>query len=318
MCAAQACPCAHQAHQFRARLYGLLYSGLVLATVFLTSIFNEQSVAYALVLNAPYMMCGSLVFLYFLQMFILYKGDQRRPRLRRASAYQPMIQDPALAELAREVELQIETSEAMLGWERQYLRRLVAGIGRNIDEEDAIECARQLQEVRDAEAAEAAAEATFWERVRGATRRSLSHASIWMSEQLSKVATRLIFGPGLGIGRLSTRLLSGIVMQLMISYNLAVFLCFQFAALAQDYLDTKWTEQVEALCIIGSISAAVLTYVIVFVQALITLRNFRRHVGLLRAGDYSFIPGGKKNKYDLNDTVGYMGFQVRPRLHHQA
>ena len=81
----------------------MLYSGLVLGTVILSSVFNDQSLVYALVLNAPYMLCGALVFLYFFHAFTLYKGSKRRPARRRNSVVLAAIADEAVA-ISRQVE----------------------------------------------------------------------------------------------------------------------------------------------------------------------------------------------------------------------
>jgi len=98
----------------------------------------------------------------------------------------------------------------------------------------------------------------------------------------------------------------------MISYTTAVFLCFHFADALEDWLESKWSEELEALYVTCTIIAASITSTIVFVQALLSLRNFRTHIARLRRGDYEFVPGGKQhNRFDLNDTIGYTGFQVR-------
>ena len=292
----------------------MLYSGLVLGTVILSSVFNDQSLVYALVLNAPYMLCGALVFLYFFHAFTLYKGSKRRPARRRNSVVLAAIADEAVREAVNDIELSIRESEDLLTWERQYVRRLLAREGRNIDAEDAAEDAAHRAEERETDAAEAAAEKGL-EKARGAVRRASKRVSQFLGGILGAVGGRLLLGAGFVGGRFSTRLLCGIIMQLMISYNLAVFLCFQFVAIAEPYFGGNWDEEIEALFIIGSISAASLVFLIVFLQALMTLRNFRIHIGRLRRGDYAFVPGGKKkNKFDLNDTVGYMGFQVKKGL----
>jgi hypothetical protein len=150
--------------------------------------------------------------------------------------------------------------------------------------------------------------------VRGVLRRWVRRAGDGCAWLLHACGARLLLGAGLSGARLSTRLLCGLVMQLMISYNVAVYLCFELSSLAEPFFGGDWDDAVEALFVIGSIVAAVLTYCVIFVQTMITLRTFRWHVGRLRAGDYGFVPGGKrKYTYDLSDTVGYMGFQVRPR-----
>ena len=281
-----------------------------MGTVILSSVFNDQSQVYALVLNFPYMVCGGLVFLYFLHAFLLYKGSKRRPARRRSSVALPSVMDERLRALVAEVELNVRENEQSITWERSYLRRLLAGEHRDIEAEDKAEALALRAEEREADAAEAAAETGF-ESVRGATRRALRRAGTWLGGTLFAIASRLLFGAGFSGGRLSTRLLCGIVMQLMISYNLAVFMCFQFAGIAEPYFGSDWDAEIEALFIIGSIVAAVLTFIVVFLQSLITLRNFRSHISRLRRGDYAFIPGGKKNTLDLSSTVGYMGFQVR-------
>jgi len=300
-----------QAHQFRARLYGLTYSGLVLGTVFLSSIFNEQSPLFALMLNAPYMFSGSLVFLYFLNTFVLYKGNKRRPPRRRDNFYQLAQHDPALAALVCEVENEMREAEQLVTWERGYVRRLLAGPGRDVDAEDRAEAARMKAEQREAEAIEAA-EARGLERVLGPVRRAVNHASEVVSGVLHRAAARLLRGSGFSGGHLATRLLTGIIMQLMISYTTAVFLCFHFADALEDWLESNWSEELEALYVTCTIIAASITSAIVFVQALLSLRNFRTHIARLRRGDYEFVPGGKQhNRFDLNDTIGYTGFQVR-------
>ena len=47
------------------------------------------------------------------------------------------------------------------------------------------------------------------------------------------------------------------------------------------------------------------------VQTNFTIYNFREHIKRLRRGDYGMVPGGTEHKFDINDTIGFIGFSVR-------
>lgn len=86
--------------------------------------------------------------------------------------------------------------------------------------------------------------------------------------------------------------------------------------LAAPYLGTDMADEIETLIVWTTVFATSLSFLIILFQALLTLRTYRIHMGYLRKGDYSFIPGGgtvagrKKLRYDLTDTSGFVGFQV--------
>lgn len=94
-------------HRSRGRLFGMIYSGLVLCTVFLTSVYNDQSRVYALVLNAPYMICGTLIFGYFAAAFAFYRPP------------------PKSEKAARDRQRPLRLDKYFFEFEKSYVRKLV-------------------------------------------------------------------------------------------------------------------------------------------------------------------------------------------------
>lgn len=64
----------NQVHRFRGRVYGLVYSSVMLGTVIITSIFTDQPRVYTVVLNLPYMLCALFIFGYFCSTFYQYRA----------------------------------------------------------------------------------------------------------------------------------------------------------------------------------------------------------------------------------------------------
>eukprot|EP00160_Parvularia_atlantis_P020423 Unigene8467_Nuclearia_a/m.25923 Unigene8467_Nuclearia_a/g.25923 ORF Unigene8467_Nuclearia_a/g.25923 Unigene8467_Nuclearia_a/m.25923 type:complete len:787 (-) Unigene8467_Nuclearia_a:2427-4787(-) len=286
-------------HRHRGRMFGMVYSGLVLCTVFLTALYNEQSRAYALVLNAPYMLCGSLVFIYFAGAFAFY-----RPPPPPSNESQGKWKD-------RLRPLPLERH--FFDFEQSYVRRLLTPL-QKIEQLKAYEAkllARRKKEDAEDTIAEKASENGSMSKGYGSVRRFFVGIGDWFGKLFSAIFDRMVFGYENAKCRFSTRLLTGLLMNLMIVYELSIFLDFQSVSLAQPYLGTELSDEAETLIIWTTVAATSLAFLIIALQALLTLRTYRIHMAQIRRGDYTFIPGGRaKLDYDLNDTAGFVGFQV--------
>ena len=187
----------NQAHRFNGRLYGLIYSGCMFATVILSSVFNTQELSYTLVLNMPYMVCSLLIFCYFCYAFYKFR-PVKRPAGDTEAPVEGDMEDSGVFYVRNIDGKTMALNANYFDVEHSYVSGLLMG-------------PRKVQQKARALLARQEAEAELNKKVR------------WFV--LKWRAFKLWFAKPTTV-RLGTRLLAGVTMALQIAYTLSVVFCF--------------------------------------------------------------------------------------------